>query len=518
MSITPNTLTSRLAMLLAGLVLMGGAVAGVAGTIGIRAFLMGQLDNQLHQAAARNVTLKAPHHDDHDADNRVNDNMGLPPGTVTGHLSGGSITDLVVAADLDGDHLPTPADRVAVQKVAGADRPKTVDLPSLGDYRVLTSRAHDGGRLVTGIPQGRVDHTIRELIALEVAVLAVMVALVAGAGALAVRRSMRPLQHLATVARRVTELPLESGQSRIPVRAEELVEPTEVAQVGRAMNAMLGHVDLALQQRDESEQRLREFAADASHELRTPLAVAQSHAELLREYMSSTELPDQVQRSLRRITDETGRMSSIVNDLLLLARLDKPGADRHETVDVTRLVLNAVDDARITAADHIWSVEVPADPVTVHGDQEQLRRLITNLVTNVRLHTPPGTRARCEVTASSEQVRIRMHDNGPGFPPEVVDHAHVRFARGRRRQNSPDSTGLGLAIVHAVARAHHGSLEITSKPGDTTVTVTLTAAGDSAAGHEPGRQRPPAAPSRHSSCCGKGSGIRTRPARWPPRT
>jgi len=476
MSFAPKTLTSRLALLLAGLVLLGGAIAGVAGTIGIRAFLMGQLDNELHQAAARNVTLKTPGSDDHDADNLVNNNTGLPPGTITGHLSHGVITDLVVAADLDGDHLPTPADRAAVRQVAGSNQPATVDLPSLGDYRVLTSPVHDGSQLVTGVPQTRVNQTIKELIVLEAAVLAAAVVLVAGLGALAVRRSMRPLQHLATVARRVTQLPLESGQSRIPVRAEELVEPTEVAQVGRAMNAMLGHVDMALQQRDESEQRLRDFAADASHELRTPLAVARSHAQLLQEYMSSAELPPEVHQSLRRISDETGRMSSIVNDLLLLARLDKTEPERRETVDLTRLVLDAVDDARVTAPEHHWSVDVPAEPVLVRGDPEQLRRMITNLLTNVRLHTPPGTRARCELVVAAEQVRLRVHDTGPGFPPELADHAHMRFARGRHRQDTPDSTGLGLAIVHAVARSHDGSLALDTAPGDTTVTVALPVA------------------------------------------
>lgn len=481
MRLLPKTLTSRLALLLAALVLLGGAIAGVAGTIGIRSFLMGQLDNELHQASARNVSLKAPQGNDHDADNGTTDNTGLPPGTITGHLRGGVITDLVVAADLDGDHLPTSADRSAVQKVAGTNRPVTVHLPSLGDYRMLTSRTRDGEQLVTGVPQERVNHTIKQLILLEVAVLAAAVAVVAAAGAFAVRRSMRPLQHLATVARRVTQLPLESGQSRIPVRAEELDEPTEVAQVGRAMNAMLGHVDLALQQRDESEQRLRDFAADASHELRTPLAVSRSHAELLREYMSSTELPEQVHQSLRRISDETGRMTSIVNDLLLLARLDQTDPQRRDSVDLTRLVLDAVDDARITAPDHHWSVDVPADPVFVRGDEEQLRRMITNLVTNVRLHTPEGTKARCRLTVAAGQVRFSVHDTGPGFPAELIDHAHDRFARGRHRRDSPDSTGLGLAIVHAVARAHDGSFDVVSEPGDTTVTVTLPAGSTPAA-------------------------------------
>lgn len=475
MRIVPKTLTSRLALLLAGLVLLGGAVAGLAGTIGIRAFLMGQLDNELHQAAARNVTLKAPNSNDRDADNLNDSNAGLPPGTITGHLSQGVITDLVVAADLDGDHRPTSSDRAAVQRVVGSDQPATAHLPTLGDYRVVTLHTRHGDELVTGVPQARVNHTIRELIVLEVAALAAAVVLVAGVGAFAVRRSMRPLQHLATVARRVTELPLESGQSRIPVRAEELLEPTEVAQVGRAMNAMLGHVDLALQQRDESERRLRDFAADASHELRTPLAVARSHAELLREYMSSVDLPPEVHRSLRRIGDETGRMSSIVNDLLLLARLDQARDAHPQDVDLTRLVLEAVDDARVAAPTHHWSIDLPEDPVVVHGDEEQLRRLVSNLVTNVRLHTPPGTAARCSLHKDSDRVTLRVHDTGPGFPPDLLDLAHLRFARSRHRQDSPDSTGLGLAIVHAVARSHDGDLDIASVPGDSTVTVTLPA-------------------------------------------
>ncbi|GAB3580873.1 sensor histidine kinase [Calidifontibacter terrae] len=474
MRLLPRTLTSRLALLLAALVLGAGTMAGVAATIGIRTFLMSQLDTELHQAAARNVVLKAPPSgSDHDADNLTRNDSGLPPGTITGHVSNGRITDLVVAADLDGDHLPTAADRTAVQRVADSDSPVTVRLQSLGDYRVLATQSPDGEELITGIPQARVDHAIRELIVLEVVALGVAVLLVAAAGALAVRRSMRPLQHLATVARRVTQLPLETGQSRIGVRAAELTEPTEVAQVGRAMNAMLGHVDLALEQRDESEQRLRDFAADASHELRTPLAVARSHAELLQEYMSSTQLPDQVHRSLQRISDETGRMAAIVNDLLLLARLDRESPERREPVDLTRLLLDAVEDARVTAPDHHWSLDMPEEPVTVRGDEEQLRRMVVNLVANVRLHTPSGTSARCTLEQSDGDVRLLVHDDGPGFPPELVGEAHQRFARGRHRQESTESTGLGLAIVHAVTRSHDGSLDIASVPGDTTVTVTL---------------------------------------------
>lgn len=472
MRIIPRTLTSRLALLLAGLVLVGGAIAGIAGTIGIRAFLMGQLDNELHQAASRNLALKGPHNNDRDADNPASNNAGLPPGTISGHLSRGVMIDLVVAADLDGDHVPTPADRAAVLKASSAGDPVTVHLPSLGDYRVLTSPMQNGDRLVTGVPQERVDHTIGELVVLETVVLAGTVGLVAAVGAVAVRRSMRPLQHLATVARRVTELPLEPGRS-IPVRAEELEEPSEVAQVSRAMNSMLGHVDVALQQRDESEQRLRNFAADASHELRTPLAVARSHAELLSTYMAATDLPAQVYSSLRRITDETERMSSIVNDLLLLARLDEARPVHRGDVDLTQLVLEATDDARVAAPRHHWSVEVPEEPVVVHGDEEQLRRLIGNLLTNARLHTPPGTGARSVLTARSGRVRFAVHDTGPGFPPELLDKAHQRFARARNRQASAESTGLGMAIVHAVARSHHGDLEIVSVPGDTTVTVTL---------------------------------------------
>lgn len=471
----PRTLTSRLALLLAVLVLLAGTIAGVAGTIGIRTFLMGQLDNELHQAAARNVSLKAPPGgSDHDADNRPN-NAGLPPGTITGHLAGGLITELVVAADLDGDHLPTTADRTAVQGVASSTSPVTVHLPTLGDYRVLASPTPNGGQLVTGVQQAGVNDTIRDLIVLEVIILAAAVLVVAGVGALAVRRSMRPLHHLATVAGRVAQLPLESGQSRIGVRAEELQEPVEVAQVGRAMNAMLGHVDLALAQRDESERRLRDFAADASHELRTPLAVARSHAELLREYMPSTQLPDQVHRSLRRIIDETGRMSSIVNDLLLLARLDREVPEQSQDVDLTRLLLDAVEDARVTAPDHHWSLTMPEEPVLVRGDDEQLRRLIGNLVTNVWLHTESGSHATCRLDHVGGRVRLQVHDTGPGFPPELLDQAHQRFARARHRQESAESTGLGLAIVHAVARSHDGSLQIESTPGDTTVTVTLPA-------------------------------------------
>ncbi|TWE09255.1 sensor histidine kinase [Rudaeicoccus suwonensis] len=349
----------------------------------------------------------------------------------------------------------------------------TVHLPGLGDYRVAISPAQGRDRLLTGIPQTPVNHIIRDLILLEAVVLTTAVAVVAGFGAAAARRSMRPLQDLATVARQVTELPLDTAESRIPLRANEMSEPTEVAQVGQAMNAMLGHIDLALQQRDESERRLREFAADASHELRTPLAVARSHAELLREYMLLTDLPEQVHLSLTRIGEETGRMAGIVDDLLLLARLDDAGSAMQDEVDLTRVVVDAVDDARITSPGHRWSIDVPAEPVVIRADTEQVRRMVTNLVTNVRLHTPVGTTARCELLASASEIVITVHDTGPGFPPELIDHAHDRFARGRHRESSADSTGLGLAIVHAVAHAQGGSMAIVSTPGDTTVMVTL---------------------------------------------
>jgi two-component system OmpR family sensor kinase len=292
-------------------------------------------------------------------------------------------------------------------------------------------------------------------------------------------------------------VPLGSGEVRLPERVPDASPATEVGQVGAAFNRMLEHVQAALARREASETRLRTFAADASHELRTPLAAIRGYAELARR--GSGALPDDVAHALRRVESEASRMSELVDELLLLARLDAGRPLASEPVDLTRLVVEATSDARVAAADHRWQLDLPDQPVTVRGDEQRLHQVLANLLSNAARHTPAGTvvtialaiRPAPSGTASHAGTAgppgqdgapgvatavVSVTDTGPGIPAELQPAVFERFVRGdASRSRAAGSSGLGLAIVHGVTAAHGGSVRVTSRPGETTFTITLPA-------------------------------------------
>jgi two-component system OmpR family sensor kinase len=217
---------------------------------------------------------------------------------------------------------------------------------------------------------------------------------------------------------------------------------------------------------------MRQFLADASHELRTPLAVIRGYAELTRR--SRDAVPPDVAHAMRRIESESARMTTLVEDLLLLARLDAGRPLDTAPVDVSRLVLDAVSDAHIAGRDHHWQLDLPQTPVTVIGDAARLHQVLANLLGNARTHTPPGTTVTTGLATTDGEVRLTVADNGPGIPPELLPEVFERFARGdSARSHAAGSSGLGLAIVAAVVGAHHGQVGVTSKPGHTVFTVEL---------------------------------------------
>lgn len=247
---------------------------------------------------------------------------------------------------------------------------------------------------------------------------------------------------------------------------------TEVGQVGTALNHMLGHVEDALTRRQASEERLRHFAADASHELRTPVANIRGHAELALRHHGP--VPAEVRHALERIDAEARRMTRLVDDLLLLARLDAGRPLEHEPVDLTLLILNATEDARAAGPGHRWLLDLPEEPVTVAGDAHRLQQAIGNLLANARTHTPPDTDVTITLTTDRASVSLSVSDNGPGIPEELQPEVFGRFVRAdHARSRSTGSTGLGLAIVHAVITAHGGTATVTSSPGHTTFRLTL---------------------------------------------
>jgi two-component system OmpR family sensor kinase len=274
----------------------------------------------------------------------------------------------------------------------------------------------------------------------------------------------------------VAELPLDRGEVALSVRVPDVNPRTEVGQVGAALNRMLGHVAAALAARQASETRVRHFVADASHELRTPLTAIRGYAELTGRFRDS--VPPDVAYAMRRVHSEAARMTTLVEDLLLLARLDSGRPLEQEPVDLSRLVIDAVSDAHVAARDHSWRLDLPDEPVTITGDPARLHQVLANLLANARTHTPTGTTVATSVRTIGDQVAVSVVDDGPGIPAKLLPEVFDRFARGdTSRSRVAGSTGLGLAIVAAVVEAHHGGVEVASRPGHTAFTVRLPCRG-----------------------------------------
>lgn len=327
-----------------------------------------------------------------------------------------------------------------------------------------------------GRPTAEVDSTVNKLIVTELLVAAAALVAAGAAGAIMVGVNLRPLRRVAATASRVSELPLHSGEVMLHERVPESeADPrTEVGQVGAALNRMLDHVHGALESRQQSEMRVRQFVADASHELRTPLASIRGYAELTRRGREETG-PD-TRHALGRIESEADRMTGLVEDLLLLARLDAGRPLSYEPTDLSPLVVDALSDARAADQDHAWRLELPDEPATVLADSPRLHQVLVNLLANARTHTPPGTTVTARVHRYGHWVCLDVQDDGPGIPPELLPHVFERFARGdSSRSRKAGSTGLGLAIVQAVAAAHGGAVTVDSVPGRTVFTVHLPA-------------------------------------------
>jgi two-component system, OmpR family, sensor kinase len=486
-----RTLRTRLIAGVIVLLAVSCAVVGVATSITLNGFLVSRLDQQLVQAGSR-LDVSREHSEtpaepvgpsDAAADPSV---QGQAVGTMAARISDGSIAESVVVRDTEGqisleDVTLNAADRSALLRLSPDSPPTTTHLSELGDYRLRATRGQDGDLHITGLPLHDIESTVHRLEATMLVVFAIAVLLTGLAGAGWVTLSLRPLRRVTTTARQVTSLPLASGAVELPNRVPETDPRTEVGQLGEAFNQMLGHVETALGQRETSEARLRRFVADASHELRTPLAGIRSYAELARR--STEDVPDEVSHALGRVESEAVRMGLLVDDLLLLARLDTGRPLEQEEVDLSRLVIEVTSDARVAGPDHRWSLDLPDEPVVVRGDLHRLHQVVANLLSNARMHTPAGTSVVVRLTADDQAdhpVLLSVRDDGPGVPPELQAHVFERFVRAdSSRSRVKGSTGLGLAIAHAVVKAHGGSLTLTSNESGTEFLISLPAADGS---------------------------------------
>jgi two-component system OmpR family sensor kinase len=292
-----------------------------------------------------------------------------------------------------------------------------------------------------------------------------------------IRRQLAPLSAVASTARRVADSDLDHGELILPtpiVTVDPAARYTEVGQLGAALNRMLQRITDAVALRHASEIQVRQFVADASHELRTPLAAIRGYTELTQRHRD--ELPAAVIHAIGRIDSEAKRMSRLVEDMLLLARLDAGRPLEHEPVDLSQLAVDAVSDAHVAGPDHHWELNFPDVPVVVVGDSARLHQVLANLLSNARVHTPPGTTVTTWLGCNEDegQVHITVSDDGPGIPTDQQAGIFGRFVRGdTSRSRRGGSTGLGLAIVDAVVKAHYGTIDVSSTAGATSFTVTL---------------------------------------------
>ena len=531
----PRSLRTRLVVGVLGLVLVMAAVMSSFSTVSLRHTLMARTDSQLMAAAQRAADKR---HDLTQEARKASDEavqegtekpggqpdgaggadgdpgkQGVPPGLDAAGQSTGTLTLITAQTSASSSEAAAYIDKdghyAAISKEdcrlllseATEDHPVTVHLHHLGSYRVVATRDEaSGSTVITGLSLEGDKGLIRTQLLIELAVALVGALVVALAGRTMVRSSLAPLERVARTAHRVASQPLERGEVSIEDRVEkaDLDSSAEVGQVGGALNTLLGHVESALAARQRSETQVRQFVADASHELRTPLASIRGYTELIRREGADADLPEEATYALERVHSESVRMTALVEDLLLLARLDAGRELRREEVDLVGLLVDTVADARAAGPDHDWRLDLavlepPADatadeaedflpePPLVIGDEARLRQVIVNLLANARVHTPAGSHVTATLARERDTLIVRIHDDGPGIAPDVRDRLFERFARGdSSRERRTGSTGLGMSIALAIVQSHGGSIDVDSStaPEDhgTTFTVRLPAA------------------------------------------
>jgi two-component system OmpR family sensor kinase len=482
------------------LVAICGAI-GLFSYASMDSFLTRQLDGRLGQVSR--ITNDAGRPPTGNPSGRPNplEARGQGIGTLTARIDGSTVSGGFLASDATPNSL-SPDDEQALLALTPNSAPVDRTLSS-GAYRLTAVQAPYGDVIVTGLPLAEKQNTLASLIWTMVVVSAGGLVVIGLAGTALIRRTMKPLEQLSEVATKVSRLPLDAGEVALAVRvpASAAHAGTEVGSVGYALNQMLDNVSSALEARQTSEMKVRQFVADASHELRTPLTAIRGYTELMR--MTEHFTPDG-EKSLARVQSQSERMTALVEDLLLLARLDEGQPLKLSDVDLTQLAIETVSDEKVMAPDHAWRLELPEEPVVVRGDSAQLHQILANLLSNARKHTAPGTTVVTGVMRSADgSAVVTVTDNGEGIPAEFLNQVFSRFARADAARKNPAVTtaaaesggsgtaggpgartmapaptaegtsGLGLSIVQSIVEAHGGTVEVTSRPGRTEFAVRL---------------------------------------------
>lgn len=446
-SLRARLLAASLALLALGLV-----AANVLTYRALRSSLYGRIDDQLDAAQTaiqRSILFRG------DEVQSVRQLSELVPGVFVQIRVGGQVVlQTIVHEAGDALSIPVLPNQLKVGEfttVPSADR-------SEAGYRVLVSRV-DRAVVIIGVPLEEASETLGRLLAIEVVVSLLVFAGAAAVGFWLVRLGLRPLADIEATAAAVT-----SGDMSGRVPADVAEPSTEVGRLGQALNVMLDSVDSALGAAVSSEERMRRFVADASHELRTPVAAVRGYAELYRRGADSR--PEDLARVLARIEAEAERMGVLVDDLLLLTRLDEGRPLASSVVDLGAVAADAVAAARAVDPVREWALSVDGS-VEVVGDRGRLRQVLDNLLANVRAHTPAGASASVRVLVGDEgrSAVVEVADSGDGLSPEAAERVFERFYRGdpsRSRDNG--GSGLGLSIVAAIVEAHGGSVTAANRP------------------------------------------------------
>jgi two-component system OmpR family sensor kinase len=465
MSLRVRLLSGVLAMTAVGLVAAGGGTY-----LALRSFLLDRVDQQLMAARAA-VGRGLRQSGTGTIDTTTLDRVAPPVAFVEVRDAAGRVVALHVPSSLSGS---SPAPRLSavlhpppapLGGVPSRERSLQFDVPAVsgvGRYRVLVSSLPaSGGVLIVAVSLDDVNATLRRLLRVELLIAVGLLALLAVAAFWLLRRALRPLERISEVAGGI-------AQGDLDLRLSPAEERSEIGRLGLALNGMLERLEDAFARRDQSEAQLRRFVSSASHELRTPLTSIRGYAALLRR--GARHNPEDLEKSISRIESEATRMAGLIDDLLLLARLDEQRPLARTRTDLAVIAHEAADDAR--ARDPGRSIIVDAGgPVVVIGDEPRLRQIVANLLENAQVHTPAKTPVRIEVDVRDQMAVLAVIDTGPGIDPEQAAHVFERFYRGTPPGSGDaaprtEGSGLGLAIVKTIAEAHGGTATVSSRPGD----------------------------------------------------
>ena len=454
------SLRRRLLLTLAPLFILGLVAVDVATYLSLQSFLQTRLDEQILSVhGAVESAIQNPNSRDFGRGAQGGVNLTFPPGTFGEIVSPSG--NVVAHEDFPG---PAADDATASLALPASLTAQTyITVHGTGSASGNSFRAYvdtvqgdtHGNLLVVALPLDEVGATLSQLLILELVAGAAITIVILAATWLVVRRGMRPLERMGRTAR--------DAATDLSKRVQPATESTEVGRLGLAINTMLGQLEAAFAERAANEQRLRHFVSDASHELRTPLTSIRGYAELMRRTPDMTE--EDVVLATRRIEEEGQRMGVLVDDLLLLARLDQGRPLEMAPVDLGVLVTDAAADAR--AADPARPITAEAQArVLVIGDDMRLRQVLGNIVRNALVHTPPGTAVELLLRREGGNAVIEVIDHGPGIAP---DHAHRIFERFHRsdpgKSRDQGGSGLGLSIAAAVVAAHGGRIRVEQTPG-----------------------------------------------------